>query len=69
MAEAAAAQRERIKKDFGVDDDQGSVVSGLEDEVDEWAALNKYQILRTYQEKEDKKEKARDAQIRMREEL
>ena len=40
--------RERIRQDFG--DDKESVVSGLEDEVDEWAALNKYAILQSYKQ-------------------
>lgn len=38
-------------KDF----DANSVVSGLEDEIDEWAALNKYAVLRAHQETQEKR--------------
>lgn len=46
LAESAAMLRDRLRQDFG--DDQQSVASGLEDEVDEWAALNKYAVLQSY---------------------
>ena len=57
---SAALLRERLAKDFGVSgdtraDDNRSDISGLEDEVDEWAALNKYNVLRTYQETQAKR--------------
>ena len=45
------------------------MISGLDDEIDEWAALNKYAVLRSYQENEEKKVAVRDRQLRMREEL
>ena len=61
---SAALLRERLVKDFGVSDpradDNRSEISGLEDEVDEWAALNKYNILRTYQETQAKRQAARE---------
>ena len=44
-------------------------MSGLDDEIDEWAALNKYAVLRAHQEKQDQRTAARDRQVRMREEL
>ena len=66
--------KQRLEQDFGVklnatDTDQKSVISGLDDEIDEWAALNKYAVLRSYQENEEKKVAVRDRQLRMREEL
>lgn len=45
------------------------MVSGLEDEIDEWAALNKYAVLRAHQETHEKRVVARDRQVMMREEL
>lgn len=53
MAGSAALLRERMLKDFGIipvgdnkpaanNADALSTVSGLEDEIDEWAALSKY---------------------------
>ena len=81
MAGSAALLRERLRQDFGVGPDDKpnqayqdadeiiSQVSGLEDEIDEWAALNKYAILRSYQDTQEKKTAARERQIRMREEL
>ena len=44
-------------------------MSGFDDEIDEWAALNKYAVLRSYQENLDKKQAAKECQLRMREEL
>ena len=44
-------------------------MSGLDDEIDEWAALNKYAVLRAHQEKQDQRLAARDRQVKMREEL
>ena len=44
-------------------------MSGLEDEIDEWAALNKYDMLRAHRETQEKRVVARDRQVRMREEL
>ena len=42
--------KDRLDRDFGGNNDETtSVVSGLEDEVDEWAALNKFAILQSYQ--------------------
>jgi len=46
--------RERLRQDFG-SDDKASVISGLEDEIDEWAALNKYAVLQQFVESQDKK--------------
>ena len=51
------------------DYDVNSEVSGLDDEIDEWAALNKYAVLRAHQETQEKRTAARDRQMRMREEL
>ena len=49
MVGSAALLRERLEKDFGgATDDCRSIVSGLDDEIDEWAALNKYAVLKTY---------------------
>lgn len=50
---SAAMLRERLQKDFGIGehnnaDDTKSDISGLEDEIDEWAALNKYNVLRSF---------------------
>ena len=56
-----------MRQDFG--DDTVSVVSGLEDEIDEWAALNKYAILRSFVDNQDKKLAYKDRQVAMREEL
>ena len=56
-----------MRQDFG--DDSVSIVSGLEDEIDEWAALNKYAVLRSFVESQDKKLANKDRQVAMREEL
>lgn len=65
MAGSAALLRERMARDFGmigIGDkpaaqaaDTMSTVSGLDDEIDEWAALNKYTVLRNFQETMEKK--------------
>jgi len=49
--------------------DKFSTISGLESEIDEWGALNKYAILRNYKEAEEKKEKKIMARRTIREEL
>ena len=49
--------------------DKMSVVSGFEDEIDEWAALNKFQLLRDHKEAQDRKIEAKERQKNMREEL
>lgn len=74
LAGSAALLKQRLEQDFGIveqnrDMDVDSVVSGLEDEIDEWAALNKYAVLRAHQENQKKRTAARDSQILMREEL
>ena len=80
IAGSAALLRERMLKDFGIipigdsqpaapNPDAISTVSGLDDEIDEWAALNKYNVFRTYQETQEKKKANKERQIRMREEL
>lgn len=74
MAGSAALLKQRLEQDFGIvqvnkDYDANSNVSGLDDEIDEWAALNKYAVLRAHQEKQDQRTAARDRQVRMREEL
>ncbi len=74
LAGSAALLKQRLEQDFGVkltapDTDKVSVISGLDDEIDEWAALNKYAVLRSYQENQEKKVAVRDRQMRMREEL
>lgn len=57
MAGSAALLRERLKQDFGIVEhnappnpecDKVSQISGLDDEIDEWAALNKYAVLRSF---------------------
>ena len=48
--------RERLAKDFGIGvekleaqkADAVSIVSNFDDEIDEWAALNKYAVLRSF---------------------
>ena len=65
MAGSAAMLRERMARDFGMVGigekpaaqaaDTISTVSGLDDEIDEWAALSKYAVLRNFQETMDKK--------------
>lgn len=63
--------RDRLDRDFGKDDndDGRSEVSGLDDEIDEWAALNKFAILQSYQANQQKKVAAKERQSRIREEL
>ena len=67
---SAALLRERLAQDFGIgvnkDADANSVVSGLDDEVDEWAALNKYAVLRSYQDRQALKISENDRKIAMR---
>ena len=46
-----------------------SCTSGLESEIDEWAALNKLQVLRLHQEAEAKKENEQKKKEIIREEL
>ena len=74
LAGSAALLKQRLEQDFGIvqhnkDFDANSEVSGLEDEIDEWAALNKYDMLRAHRETQEKRVVARDRQVRMREEL
>lgn len=45
------------------------MISGLEDEVDEWAALNKFAILQSHQANEKKKLDVKESQSRIRDEL
>ena len=68
LAGSAALLKQRLEQDFGIvqhhnkgeNNDANSVVSGLDDEIDEWAALNKYAVLRAHQEKQDQRMAARD---------
>ena len=46
-----------------------SCVSGLDSEIDEWAALNKLQVLRAHQTVEQRKEAERARKEVLREEL
>ena len=81
MVGSAALLRERLRQDFGIvehkqdfsnlnpEADKVSQISGLDDEIDEWAALNKYAVLKSFQDNRDKKIAARDRQVKMREEL
>ncbi len=75
MVGSAALLRERLKQDFGIVEHKGpeidkvSQISGLDDEIDEWAALNKYAALKSYQDNQDKKLSYKDRQVKMREEL
>ena len=52
---SAALLRQRLWNDFGIvevdpNEDQRSYVSGFDDEIDEWAALNKYALYNEYKE-------------------
>lgn len=73
MVGSAAFLRERLKQDFGIcepaEADKVSQISGLDDEIDEWAALNKYAVLKSFQDNQNKKLAAKDRQVKMREEL
>lgn len=47
MVGSAALLRQRLWQDFGIyeeKEEKMSVVSGFDDEIDEWAALNKYRL-------------------------
>ena len=59
LAGSAAMLQQRMLKDFGIipigdskpaaqNIDAISTVSGLDDEIDEWAALSKYNVLRNF---------------------
>ena len=54
---------------FNTVSEKMSCVSGLQSEIDEWAALNKLQVLRQHQEAEQKKELERTRKQTLREEL
>lgn len=74
MVGSAAMLRQRLWQDFGIvevdpNDDQRSYVSGFEDEIDEWAALNKFALYREYQEAQEKKKDYKQRQQVLREEL
>ena len=68
---------ERVIRDFPerkenpelTDGDQVSVVSGLESEIDEWAALNKFALLKEHHDEKSKAEKIKAQKERMRQEL
>ena len=49
--------------------DAVSVVSSFDDEIDEWAALNKYAVLRSFQETMNRKQQNKERQVFMRGEL
>ena len=49
--------------------DKMSVVSGFDDEIDEWAALNKYRLYQEFTEAEEKKSESKKRQQVLREEL
>ena len=65
---------ERVIRDFPerkenpelTDGDQVSVVSGLESEIDEWAALNKFALLKEHHDEKSKAEKIKAQKERMR---
>lgn len=71
--------KERLLKDFGIQAvqdhlaqqqfDQISQVSALDSEIDEWAALNKYAILKDFEDKQDQRAKQMESKKRIREEL
>ena len=42
--------------------DKMSVVSGFDDEIDEWAALNKYRLYQEFTEAEEKKSESKKRQ-------
>lgn len=79
---SAMRLKDRLNRDFGaptsagpkavpciVTDDTITVVSGFEDEVDEWAALNKYNMLVQYQKAQQAKLDVQKRKERMRIEL
>ena len=63
--------RERLAQDFGIGvdkiesqkQDAVSVVSSFDDEIDEWAALNKYAVLRSFQETMNRKQANKERQV------
>ena len=75
---SAALNRERLK-DFndvtgatdvyGTVPDKMSCVSGLDSEIDEWAALNKLNMLKAHQTVQQRKEKAAESKLILKEEL
>ena len=67
MVGSAALLRQRLWNDFGIvevdpNEDRVSVVSGFDDELDEWAALNKFALWREHQEATEKKVSAKQRQ-------
>lgn len=68
---SAALLKERLLHDFGMpaEDDKLSTITGLEDEIDEWAALNKYAVYRAYQDSQENKKAQQQRKEVMREEL
>ena len=54
---------------FNTVSEKMSCVSGLQSEIDEWAALNKLQVLRQHEEAEKRKEVERARKQVLREEL
>ena len=68
---------ERVLRDFpqrdglviAQDGDKSSVVSGLESEIDEWAALNKYAVLKEYYTAKSQAEVTKQRKERIRNEL
>lgn len=46
-----------------------SIITGLDDEIDEWAALNKYAVYRNFQDNLEKKLLAHERKQMMRDEL
>ena len=49
--------------------DHVSRASCLEDEIDEWAALNKYQLYKDHQQAQERRTDAKQRQQNLREEL
>ena len=58
MAGSQVQLNNRMDRDFPVaeEQDQMSTVSGLESEIDEWAALNKFAVLKEYYSVQQQKE-------------
>ena len=64
---------ERLLRDFpdrrNQEADQSSMVSGFESEIDEWAALNKYALLKEHYDEQTRAEKIKKSKEKMRQEL
>ena len=79
MPGGAGGLKDRLLTDFGIQAaqdhlaqqqyDKISQVSALDSEIDEWAALNKYAVLKDFEDKQDQRKAQLESKRRMREEL